>query len=55
MEGVFFIGWLLLACGVGAIASARGRSGVGWAVLAIFISPLLAYLGLVAIPLGNDR
>jgi hypothetical protein len=34
--------WLGFAIGVGAWASARGRSGFGWFLLAVLLSPLLA-------------
>lgn len=37
---IFF--WLMFALVVGLIASGRGRSGMGWFVLACLISPLLA-------------
>lgn len=40
MELIFF--WLLLSLAVGIWASNKGRSGFGWFLLAIIISPLLA-------------
>ena len=36
--------WLLLSVGVGYLASERGRSGVGWALLSILTSPLLGFI-----------
>jgi hypothetical protein len=35
---------------VGVVASKRGRNGVGWFFLALFISPLIAGLLLLALP-----
>jgi Short C-terminal domain len=43
--------WLLLSVGVGYLASERGRSGVGWALLSILTSPLL---GLIIVLLTRD-
>jgi len=34
--------WLAFAVLVGTAANARGRSGLGWFVLAILLSPLVA-------------
>ena len=48
---LFVVGvWLSLACLVGGAAAARGRSGFGWALLAVLISPLFAILLLIAFP-----
>ena len=44
---------IFLAVIVGVIASKRGRSGVGWALLAIVISPVFA--GLLVLVLPNKR
>ena len=35
---------------VGVVASKRGRNGFGWFFLAVFISPLIAGLLLLAMP-----
>ena len=43
MEGIFIF-WLLFAVAVGAIASSKGRSGIGWFLLAVIISPLIAVI-----------
>lgn len=40
-----FLGWLFLAVAVGVYAkNHRGRSGLGWFVLALIISPLVAFI-----------
>lgn len=36
--------WLIFATAVGVIASERGRSGFGWFLLALLISPLIAVI-----------
>lgn len=38
------IGWLIFAVVVGVAASARGRSGFGWFLIALLISPLVALI-----------
>lgn len=45
------VGWILAAVVVGLIAGSRGRSGFGWFVLAVMISPLLA--GILVLALGR--
>jgi len=47
--GVFAI-WLIFAVIVGIGASGRGRSGFGWFLLAVVISPLLAVVLLFLLP-----
>lgn len=42
MEIFFF--WLIFSIVVGVAASSRGRSGFGWFVLSVLISPLLALI-----------
>ena len=45
------IGWLAFAVILGVYASnGRGRSGLGWFLLALLISPLLAWLLVLALP-----
>lgn len=34
--------WVLFACLVGALAKRRGRGAVGWFVIAVLLSPLVA-------------
>lgn len=40
---MWIIGWLALAIGAGAVASSKGRSGVGYFVLGLFL-PLIGLL-----------
>ena len=49
MIGIAF-SWLALAIIVGVAANTRGRSGVGWFLLAAVISPLIAGLLVLALP-----
>lgn len=51
MELAFLFFWIVFAIIVGVAANTRGRDGVGWFVLAVLISPLLAGLLLLALPL----
>jgi uncharacterized membrane protein YhdT len=44
------VAWIIFAIVVAVAAISRGRNGFGWFVLACLISPLLAYLLLVAMP-----
>ena len=44
----FFLLWVGFAIVVGVVASNKGRSGFGWFVLALLISPLLAGLIVLA-------
>lgn len=48
MEYAFF--WFIFAVAVGFIASARGRSGFGWFILAMVISPVIAVIIVALIP-----
>jgi hypothetical protein len=41
--------WLGLSVVVGVAASGRGRSGFGWFLLSLFISPLIALLVLLVL------
>jgi hypothetical protein len=45
-----FIGWFLFSIVVGVAGSSRGRSGAGWFMLALIISPLFAGLLVLALP-----
>lgn len=38
------IGWFLFSVAVGILAGRRGRSSGGWCLLALFISPLIAFV-----------
>jgi hypothetical protein len=46
---IFVFFWIGFAIIVGVAANNRGRSGIGWAFLAILISPILAGLLLLAL------
>lgn len=46
----FVIVWVLLAAGVGALASSRGRSGWGFFLLALLLSPLLGLIVVLVTP-----
>ncbi len=41
---IYFIIWAVFAVAVGMFAGSRGRSGFGWFVLAMLISPLIAFI-----------
>jgi hypothetical protein len=42
MEVAFF--WFAFAAAVGAYGSSKGRSGFGWFLLSVVISPLLGFI-----------
>lgn len=44
------IGWILFAIAVGIFANRRGRSGFGWWLLALAISPLIAGVFVAVLP-----
>lgn len=46
----FALFWFTFAVILGIAAAGRGRSGVGWFLLAMIISPLLALILLVLLP-----
>jgi len=46
-------GWLFLAVVVGIIAANRGRSGFGWFLLSLVISPLIG--GILVLALGAPK
>ncbi len=48
MEILFF--WLVLSIVIGIGAASRGRSGFGWFLLSILISPLIALILLLLMP-----
>lgn len=45
---MWFIGWLLLSVAVGMYATKRGRGSGNWFIVAVLISPLLAFIFLLA-------
>ena len=50
LEFFFFVLWIILAVFIGAAASARGRSGIGWGLVSLLLSPILAGLLLLLFP-----
>lgn len=44
------LGWLILSILAGAIASSKGRSGVGFFFLAVFLTPLVGILAAAFLP-----
>ena len=42
--------WLIAAIVVAIAADARGRSGIGWFVIAVFLSPLIGLVLVLVIP-----
>jgi hypothetical protein len=42
--------WLFISCIVGVLGNLRGRWGIGWALLAMIISPLFAGVILFMLP-----
>jgi hypothetical protein len=52
---MLLLAWLILAALVGIVAGARGRSGGGWMMLGIIISPLLAGLIVAVLPDLRER
>src|SRR4051794_9194127 len=48
LEILFF--WFAGAVLVGVIANSKGRSGIGWFLLAALLSPLLSLIAVVAMP-----
>jgi hypothetical protein len=49
----FLVFWLLLCIIPAAIANSKGRSGAGWFLLAVLISPLIA--GILAAVVSNKK
>lgn len=42
--------WALLAIGVGWLATERGRSGVGFCLLSVLLSPLIGFAAVLVLP-----
>ena len=42
--------WIVLVIILSVAASKRGRSGFGWFLLNLFLSPLVGFMALVALP-----
>jgi hypothetical protein len=49
MLGAIII-WLVLAIVIGIAAARRGRSGLGWLVASVLLSPLIAAILLALLP-----
>jgi hypothetical protein len=47
---LFIVGWIVVCIAVGIAATARGRSLTAWALFAVFFSPVLGLLLLLALP-----
>ena len=47
---IAIISWLVLAVAVGYVADQRGRSAVGWVVLSLLVSPIIAGVMLLLVP-----
>lgn len=41
--------YIVLALWIGGVASEKGRNGLGWVVLSLFTSPLVAFLALLVV------
>ena len=52
---MFWLFWFVLAIVVGAIAKTRGRSGFGFFLLALVMSPLVAFAILLALSNKSDE
>jgi phosphate/sulfate permease len=46
----FVVGWIIFSIVAGAIASAKGRSGFGYFLLSLFLSPLVGIILAWALP-----
>lgn len=45
-----FVFWILLSIIVGVAASSRGRSGFGWFLLSLFLTPVLMLILVLVLP-----
>ncbi len=52
---LLFLIWLPFACVVAYVARQKGRSDGGWALLSIFITPVLALIALAALPAIKEK
>lgn len=52
----FILGWLIFSAVAGIIASAKGRSGVGYFLISLVITPLVGLILAIALPrIDGDR
>lgn len=47
---IMIIGWLILSAFCGWVAAQKGRSFIAWMLLSAVLSPLIAIIGLIAVP-----
>ena len=47
---IFVAGWLLFSGLIAIAAKARGRTGIGWFLISLIISPLFALILVLALP-----
>lgn len=52
---MLYAGWFLLAVVIGIGADGRGRSGFGWFLLSLLLSPLVGFVLLVLLPPLNKQ
>lgn len=53
---MIFVFWLLLAYAVGVAAGSGGRSGFGWFIQSVFLSPLIGIILVLVLPdLRHER
>lgn len=50
-----FLLWIILAIVIGVIAGARGRSGFGWFLISVLLSPLIGLILVALLPSLKDR
>ena len=53
MELLIFFTWVVFSIVVGIVAHARGRSGMGFALLALLLSPLLGIIVVALLPVRS--
>ena len=51
---VALVMWLIFAFAVGFYAAGKGRRWVHWALLALFVSPLIAFIVLAVLPVSSE-
>jgi hypothetical protein len=55
MGAIIVLAWLVGSSVCGYVARQKGRSDLGWIILALLISPLLALIALAALPELADK
>lgn len=51
----FFLFWVIFSIIVAMFAGRRGRSGAGWLLISLLLSPLIAFLLLLVLPSADDK